>query len=257
MSLQTHVTSLIRKCARQARHSPLGTWALGRQETWIDISEPRTRWITYVNAGMLHPGSLYLIHYALSHLPSAAPILEIGCFCGLSLNLIDHYRRKLGCSNRLLGCDSWQFAGNQEGLEFERSGLDFARYRALAMDSFVRNVSTFSGSPLPEVAERTSNQFFEEWAAKQTITDVFGREMQLGGPLSFCHIDGDHSYQQASRDFQGCDRFLEVGGFLLLDDSADTSEFEGVRRLVAQILRDSRYEFVARNPHYLFRKRCL
>jgi SAM-dependent methyltransferase len=230
-------------------------WALGPQERWIDISDPQTEWVSYVNAGMLHRGSLYSMQHAISQLPSSAPILEIGCFCGLSLNLLDYYRRKLKRPNRLLGCDNWQFSGNREGLNFELSGLNFENYRGLVKDSFIRNVRAFSGAELPAVCEMNSNEFFENWAAGANKQDVFGQGVRLGGPLSFCHIDGDHSYEQSHRDFMNCDRFLQPGGFILFDDSADMSEFEGVRRLVQEVQRNPSYELVVKNPHYLFRKR--
>ena len=50
-------------------------------------------------------------------------------------------------------------------------------------------------------------------------SDVFGRSFQLGGPISFCYIDGNHTDDLAKRDFENCDRYLEKGGFVLFDDS--------------------------------------
>jgi hypothetical protein len=83
---------------------------------------------------------------------------------------------------------------------------------------------------------------------------VFGRAVRLGGPLGFCYIDGNHTFDYAERDFRNADEFLAPGGFLLFDDSADGSEWE-VCRVVAGLLAEGRYELVAKVPNYLVRKR--
>jgi len=44
--------------------------------------------LCYINAGILEKGNLYSFDHAIGHLPSAAPILEIGSYCGLSANLL-------------------------------------------------------------------------------------------------------------------------------------------------------------------------
>jgi hypothetical protein len=82
---------------------------------------------------------------------------------------------------------------------------------------------------------------------------VFGREVQLGGPLSFCYIDGNHTYDFARRDFENCAEHLETGGFVLFDDSSDQSEF-GVGRLMHEIKKMAGFELVIKNPNYLFKK---
>jgi len=87
-----------------------------------------------------------------------------------------------------------------------------------------------------------------------SVVDQFGRSVSLGGPLSFCYIDGLHTYDQCSRDFQNVDRWLQVGGFVLFDDSSDFSDWEGVRRVVSEVRRGGRYRVVLNNPNYLFKK---
>lgn len=54
----------------------------------IDISDDYVNWLCYANAGMLHRGNLYCFDYAIRNLPSEAPIVEVGSFCGLSANLL-------------------------------------------------------------------------------------------------------------------------------------------------------------------------
>ncbi|NES76797.1 MULTISPECIES: hypothetical protein [unclassified Okeania] len=50
--------------------------------------------ICYANAGMLNMGNIWCFDYAISHIPSKAPIIEIGSFCGLSANVITYLKLK-------------------------------------------------------------------------------------------------------------------------------------------------------------------
>ena len=83
-------------------------------------------------------------------------------------------------------------------------------------------------------------------------TDVFGRAVTLGGLLSFCYVDGNHSYEGVKCDFENCDAFLEPGGFILFDDS--TLKSFGVHRLMPEVLATGRYQLAAKNPNHLFQK---
>jgi hypothetical protein len=76
----------------------------------------------------------------------------------------------------------------------------------------------------------------------------------MGGPIAFCYIDGDHRYAQARRDFDNADRFLEAGGTILFDDSADGSAWES-NRVAREAVETGRYEIVLRNPNYFVRKK--
>jgi hypothetical protein len=75
----------------------------------------------------------------------------------------------------------------------------------------------------------------------------------LGGKIAFCYIDGNHSYQFAKRDFENADKFLEIHGFILFDDSSDDSVF-GCKNLMPEIIQSERYELVCKNPNYFFKK---
>ena len=101
--------------------------------------------------------------------------------------------------------------------------------------------------------ELTSDEFFAAWAAGRSTRDVFGRPTALGGPIAFAYVDGNHAYEFARRDFENVDRFLQVGGFVLFDDSADGSHWE-VTRVVAEVKRMANYRVVAKNPNYLFQR---
>jgi hypothetical protein len=204
---------------------------------------------------MLHAGNPYCIDYAIRNLPSAAPIVEIGSFCGLSTNVIAHYKRVHGKANPLFTADCWRFegAGAADG-HLGGSPVRHADYREFVKGTFVRNVRFFSGDDLPHTVELRSDEFFAAWRGRRVVADVFGRPARLGGPISFCYIDGDHTYEAARRDFEHCDEFLEPGGFVFFDDSAAGEPF-GAVRAAAEVQRLARYRLVATNPHTLFQKR--
>jgi hypothetical protein len=66
----------------------------------IEVRDSYLKFLLYANAGMLNTGNLYLMEYAVSHLPTPAPILEIGSFCGLSANIFTYFKLKHGVRNR-------------------------------------------------------------------------------------------------------------------------------------------------------------
>jgi hypothetical protein len=55
------------------------------------------------------------------------------------------------------------------------------------------------------------------------------------------------------RDFYNVDRYLVPGGFIVFDDSADGSGW-GSNRTAREAAALKRYEIVAKNPNYCFRK---
>src|SRR6266700_7742100 len=87
---------------------------VGPASSQIDITDTYVTWLCYANAGMFDRGNLYLIDYALSRLRTSAPFLEIGSFCGLSANLITHYKRKHSLTNKLFTCDKWEFENDDK-----------------------------------------------------------------------------------------------------------------------------------------------
>lgn len=226
----------------------------GPPPSLIDISDEYVNWLCFANAGMLQRGNLYCFDYALTHLPSAAPLVEVGSFCGLSTNLLTYYKRKRGVTNLLFTCDRWVFEGSDKSPSVGDSSLTHAEYRDFVKETFVRNIKTFSRDDTPHTVEMFSDEFFEAWRAGVETKDVLGRAVKLGGPISFCFIDGNHTYEFARRDFEHADEFLERGGFILFDDSADGSGWE-VCEVVKEVAASGRYELVIKNPNYFFRKK--
>ncbi|MGA9995356.1 MAG: class I SAM-dependent methyltransferase [Pyrinomonadaceae bacterium] len=220
----------------------------------IDITDDYIQWVTYSNAGMLERGNLYCFDYAIRHLPSAAPIIEIGSNCGLSTNVLTYYKEKHGVRNPLINCDKWEFEGAHSGTLIEGSPITHAEYKEFVRETYMRNVRMYSRNDLPHTIEMLSDDFFAAWRRGDEAVDVFGRPIKLGDPISFCYIDGNHTYDFARRDFEHTDEFLERGGFILFDDSADGSAWE-VCRVVEEVKAGGKYEVVAKNPNYLFKKK--
>ena len=75
----------------------------------------------------------------------------------------------------------------------------------------------------------------------------------MGGTISFAYIDGNHTYDFAKRDFENADKYLEVGGVILFDDSSDDSIWE-VNKVIEEIKKEGRYEIIIKNPNYLIKK---
>src|SRR5271169_3784384 len=112
------------------------------QHTFSDVSDTYTKWLCVANAGMLDKGNLYLIDLAMKQLPSAAPLLEIGSFCGLSTNVLTHYKRKYGLQNRLVTCDKWEFENADKDNPYVGSSpILFSNYKLFVRESYIRNMS--------------------------------------------------------------------------------------------------------------------
>jgi predicted O-methyltransferase YrrM len=218
-----------------------------------DISDNYIRWLCYANAGMLYRGNLYCFDYATKNLVSVNPILEIGSFLGLSTNAIAYYLRKNGKSSKVITCDRWVFKGTEIGDYLDNYNISHETYREFIRDTFIRNVKMFSSFNLPYTIEEFSDDFFRMWAEKVEVKDVLGRSIKLGGSISFCYIDGNHQYEYVKRDFENVHKYLEPGGFLLFDDSADGVQV-GSAKLMNEVIKHSDYELVVKNPNYLFRR---
>lgn len=211
-------------------------------------------WLCFSNAGMLDNGNIYCFEYAIEHLPSENPIIEIGSFCGLSTSLITFYLEKYRKSNKLITCDKWIFEGAEISSNLlEGSNITHLQYKNFVKETFIRNISFFSKDHLPYTIEQFSDDFFSLWDIQKTETDVLGRQIQLGGKISFAYIDGNHTYEFAKKDFENVGKYLENGGFILFDDSGDNSKWE-VRKVIDEIKKSGKYEVIIKNPNYLIRK---
>ncbi len=128
----------------------------------------------------------------------------------------------------------------------------FSEYRKFARESYIRNAELFSRDDLPFTFEMLSDEFFDAWKEESSCPDILGRPATLGGPISFCYIDGNHTYEFAKQDFLHADLYLENGGFILFDDST-LPEFS-LHKLMPEVMAMDRYRLVAANPYHLFQK---
>ena len=159
----------------------------------IDLTEDYIIWLSYVNAGMLNRGNLHCFDYAIRQITGEAPMVEIGAFCGLSTNVITYYKEKYGCKNKLITCDRWEFENVEKEGTFGSSKITPSGYREFVKKTFINNIMMFSQYDLPFPIEMISDDFFEAWQKEVVVEDIWGREIQLHGPISFCYIDGNHS----------------------------------------------------------------
>lgn len=218
----------------------------------VHLQDEYIEWLSFANAGMLEKGNLYCFDYAIKHLPSTNPILEIGSFCGLSTNILTYLLKKYNRSNILLSADPWIFEGSQKQTIGD-SNISHKDYRQFVKDSFLRNIEMFSAERKPHTFEMDSNSLFESWQKKSEVVDVFGRRVKLGAPISFCYIDGHHGYDYTRKDFENTDQFLEKNGFILFDDSADYEDF-GSAQFMKDMKDNKNYKLIVKNPNYLFQK---
>jgi Methyltransferase domain len=209
-------------------------------------------WLRYINPGMLTGGNIDLLEYCIERLPSAAPLVEIGSFAGLSLNHIIRFLQHTKRSNPVFSVDHWWFEGARDGT-LEGTSISSDAYRKHVIDTFRSNICLFSGDHLPHHLELSSDVFFDAWDKKERRTDFFGHSITLGGPIAMAYIDGEHSYKQSMRDALNVDRYLEVGGFIIFDDSGDNTDWES-NRTARELATLPRYEIIAKNPNYCVRK---
>lgn len=210
-------------------------------------------WLRYANAGMLNKGNIYSMDHAIRNLDTEDPLLEIGSFCGLSTNVLTYLLTKHDKKNRLFTCDNWDVTGVKNYGNIGCSDINFTDYSRHVKETFIRNVEFFSGERKPNTIEIDSDGFFDLWSKNETVEDVFSRKITLGGPVSFCYIDGVHSYETVKREFLNLEKHLITGGYILFDDSSDDNPY-GLTRLMREIKRNASYELVMKNPNYLFKK---
>src|SRR5262245_48263784 len=101
----------------------------------IYMQDTFIQWLMFANAGMLHGGNIYCFDYAIRRLPSAAPIIEIGSFCGLSTNVISYFKRRHGATNLLVTSDRWVFEGAMSGTTVGESPLTHDEYQAFVKET--------------------------------------------------------------------------------------------------------------------------
>ena len=216
------------------------------------VEDEYLNWLRFANAGMLDPGNVYAMKHVIKNLPTRDPIIEIGSFCGLSTNVLSYFLREEKRENIFFCSDKWIFEGSENTTFLGLSDISSRDYKSFVKNTFIRNINFFSPNR-PHPIELFSDEFFEKWENKSEVIDVFNQSIKLGGYISFCYIDGNHTYDFAKRDFENVNQYLVPGGFILFDDSSDSNPF-GLTKLMKEIKQRSDYSLVMKNPNYLFQK---
>ena len=206
--------------------------------------------VTYLQnlvGGFLAPGNLEAMERALNEMPSRGAVVEIGSFLGLSTNILAYTLQQRNCAQTFFSCDPWTYEGGLQSL------TQTPEFNAWARRTFTENTRLLSAGRLPHTVEATSDAFFEMWGNNAVTDDVFGRTVQLGGPIAFCYIDGDHTEAATRRDFQNVHQNLLPGGFILFDDSSNHG-YEGVQRVINEVSQNSDYEIAGTFPNVLARR---
>lgn len=214
--------------------------------------------------GMLADGNVYCFDHAIRHLPPEGAVLEIGSFGGMSTNVIAWLLRKHGAKRAFFTCDPWLYEGFHDKTRSADArymahvdgsdSITRAAYSDFIREGFVRSTRFFSRDALPHTLHLTSDDFFEAWRKRESLKDVFGNAAQLGGPLAFCYVDGNHDCEHARRDVENALELLVPGGWLLLDDSADHLPFGSVQ-VARELRRRKGLKLVLQNPNCLFQKK--
>lgn len=211
-----------------------------------------------IGCGMLHEGNPYLMDYAIKNMPEGNYVLEIGSWAGLSTNLLLHLMKKYNRKEQFLGCDPWMYGydDSKEGDSYFIDGRDDVSrttYMEYIKKGFKESVLLFHPDRLPHTFHLKSDDFFEHFSRQSELTDVFGRSTKLEGSLSFCYIDGNHTYEFVKRDFENATKHLLVNGMILFDDSWDGAQF-GSAHFMSEIKKNPNYRVLDKNPNYLIQK---
>lgn len=212
-----------------------------------------------IGEGMLCNGNIKLMDYAIQNMPSNGCVLEIGSYGGLSTNVLLYLINKHQKNNMLFNCDAWIYEGyyDYKGIIDKnidgRNDVTREEYSLYMKQSFINSVKFLNKNKLPYSFNMYSNEFFEKWDNHETIVDIFGNSVTLGNSISFAYIDGGHSYEVAWQDFVDVSKHLLIGGYILLDDSADTMNF-GSSKMMSGIKKNNAFKVIDKAPNYLIQR---
>lgn len=210
-------------------------------------------YVSMNGATLFAPENIYSIDYAVKHLPSTDPVIEIGSFTGMSTCMLSHMLELHNRKNILINIDKWEFEEKERNYYSRVLKVSPGEMKAYVRDSFLRNVRFFCAGRLPHTFEMFSDEFFECWKQRKPVNNIWAEPETLGGPISFAYLDGNHQYEFVKRDFENVHSHLVQGGFVFFDDSA-AHIATGMRDFMKEMKARKDYEVVLKNPNYLFRK---
>lgn len=128
--------------------------------------------------------------------------LEIGVYRGQTLSLISLLQRRLSIDGAIVGISPFAPAG--DGVTNYRDDIDYLA------DTF-NNFDHF-GLPAPELLKAYSTDNIAVKRIHETAWDSI-------------YIDGNHDYEIAIQDWENCASSVRVGGIIILDDSALSTNY--------------------------------
>ncbi len=213
-----------------------------------------------IGGGMLNEGNIYLMDYAIRNMPHNGIVLEIGSYGGLSANLICHLLKSHNKQNtHFASCDAWIYEGYNDDKTNKRPYIDGniqisrSSFMNYIKNAYINSIQLLHSDIRPNACHLTSDMFFDIWNNQNEFTDVFNRSFKIDKKISFCYIDGDHSFEQTKKDFNNVSKNMLKGGYILIDDSADHLNF-GSAKFIKEIKYNSNFKIVAKNPNYLIQK---
>jgi len=216
---------------------------------------------TVIGEGMLSNHNVKLIDYAIKNMPTDGDILEIGLYAGLSSNLILHYLELYNKNVQLFGCDIWEYEGFKDKTTQKKSifidgkkNVLRTNYDAYIKQSYIHACQLLHPDNLPYAYHLSSDAFFHNINNNIKVPDVFNREANFPKKLSFCYIDGNHSYDQTKRDFENVTKLTVKGGFILLDDTANNLNF-GSAKFAKELKSNDEFKIISKKQNYLIQKR--
>jgi hypothetical protein len=209
-----------------------------------------------IGEGMLSMHNVQLMDYAIRKMPSEGVVLEIGSYAGLSANVILHLLNKYGKGHRMYCVDAWIYEGyndssSTENTEYIDGRTDVMRkdYSSYIREAFKQSLVLFQPNRLPFSFHALSRNFFKGWGQAERV-DVFHRKHTPAGRLAFCYIDGNHSYEAATEDYENVMRLMLPSGFILLDDTEPHLQFGSVK-LRKEIMQDRRVAVISAKKNLL------
>lgn len=235
-------------------------WNLLKGKDYLTLEDDYIRRLrcSVIGEGMLPPPNIYLMDYAIQRMPDEGCILEIGCYAGLSTNVLLYLANKHKKQNTMYAADAWVYEGYKDYTGViephmdGRTDINRADYANYIKEMYIKSTSFFNSTRLPHTFHKASDELFAAWG-KTELTDIFGTKAMPAGKIAFAYIDGNHAYDYAMRDVNNTINLLAKGGYLLLDDSADYLNFGSVK-VAQQLLSDNRVRLAKKNMNYLFQK---
>ena len=155
---------------------------------------------------------------ALSELPEAAAMVEIGSYCGRSTVVLGSVLRTLrgAAKAKLYAIDphDGQVGALDQGLQ----------QVAPTFETFQRNIATAG---------------LDQWVEP---VRQYSFQVAWSKPIGYLFIDGLHDYANVARDFDHFERWVTPGGYVAFHDYADY--YPGVKTFVNEILNKGDYEKV-------------